>query len=311
MTPNELVGKRLKQKESLNSPSKLVLSVENGTVYFNDNSRVPLDRVSENFLMDNSPQDYGRPTGDDFFEKSTVSLANSFLQQLQNPQAVNYQPQHQQAYVEDRGITDDYSSLRPDTLNQVQKQLDSAKKAHQKQQYIQENDPWLKNQFSDTGASVSVNADDLAEELNKVKEINETKADVNPQEFYESNKQVDPSAPNKYHSKLPEMKKAKSVKIKLELNEMIPRLEDIKAVENLFADVSIIEEIAKEIVDRYIRDRDVFEGMVIEELEKMVNKKKRTPTRSAPTRSATTRKKPTTSKRKTTSEEKNESNDEA
>lgn len=74
--------------------------------------------------------------------------------------------------------------------------------------------------------------------------------------------------------KLPEMVKSKKVVIKLDLHEMIPKLEDVKAVQNLFKDVSIVKNIATEIADRYINDKDVFVGMIIEQLEKMMKPKK-------------------------------------
>lgn len=134
------------------------------------------------------------------------------------------------------------AGLHPDTVRQIQEQQEQLKK----QQHLQHNpghDPAVASMFG-----------------------------VNPPPSIH-NPQYQQQIPQ-YQSQLPKMKYTQKVVINLELNEMIPKIEDIKAVENVF-DISVVEELAKEISTRLLSNPTILEGMIISELEKLTKKTKK------------------------------------
>jgi hypothetical protein len=160
----------------------------------------------------------------------------------------------------------DLSGLSPETIAWMKKEEDEQRKRMQMKESVNKQDPWM-NQFGDSGEVKRYDASSTQEELDRVQRINRGE-EVPPINNNQTNNTVITS-----NNALPKMKKTLKVKLNIEINEMIPKVEDIKAVENLF-EVSLIEDIAKEIANKYLNDRELFENMILSELDKIVNKKK-------------------------------------
>ena len=189
----------------------------------------------------------------------------------------------------------DISGLSPETQRKVmedyQNQLKTAQNPPQKP-----HDPFF-DQFSNAGEVKRVSAEENAQKLADVQSYNN--GDINEEDFNKIQTSSDPSKVYRHNPKLPKMRKTKAIKINLVINEMIPKLEDIRAVDSLFDDVSIIEELGKEIASKYLNDPEMLENLIIADLEKKVKStRKRTPAKKTPAKKAvakkTTVKKPTT-----------------
>jgi hypothetical protein len=295
-----LIGKTLKYKGDSDINAKKVIDVKGDQVIFSDNGRasiqtvndkfeeVYVSNVSENIIPENNIQNNMNNSNDPMSPNygGLVSQIESFVKTGNIPN--NVEKRTGNVKTEEQIIGDmgnDYEQLTPETRQQVLRQIENNKKNIQAKKHAQENDPWL-NQFN--GGEIS-KPENNSEEINE-EEVRRIDADE-PKETRYQNKQGNNKNSNnsEKNSSLPKMKKTKSVKIKLELNEMIPKPEDIKAVQNLFEGVSIVEEIASEIADKYLSDRDLLEGMIIEQLENMMKPTKRRTTNKKTTTKTTTK----------------------
>lgn len=242
----DLTGKKIKYKGDPDSAAKTVIKVEDDMVYLSDNGRTPLSTINDKFEIMNE-----RLVQPNIQHVQELPLSN--FGDLFN-RAKNQEP----AIIPAKGYNGDeydYSQLSPETRSIINENLEKQKIAVDSVK----NDPWIKNQFS---GNKSIRGKDLSQSVVQIDMLDEQyNGDVESQTNNRNIKTV---------SKLPKLKKIKTVKIKLELTEMIPRLEDIKAVQNLFDDISIIDEIAKEIADKYLHDKELFQGMIIEQLQKMI-----------------------------------------
>jgi hypothetical protein len=201
--------------------------------------------------------------------QNNIVQNNQPQQQFQQP--INNNPNMQ-------GMPD-ISGLSPETQRQVmeehQRQLNSK---NNKQTAIQ-NDPFY-DQFSNSGEVKRVSAEENAQKLADVQSYNN--GDMSDEEFNKINESTNPAKVYRHNPKLPKMRKTKSIKINLIMNEMIPKLEDIRAVDSMFEDVSIIEELGKEIASKFVNDPELLENLIIADLEKKVKATKRKPTKKKP-----------------------------
>jgi hypothetical protein len=267
----DIIGKKFQYKGS--SDVKVVKDIKNNRVYFTDNGSVEESKLYENF--DELPNQ--KINAETFFEPE-VNLTSNFggllnqIEQFKNdPSAFmrsteNYNDTRAESTTLLNG--QDISGLSPETIRWMKEEEEKQKRLIESKKSAVINDPWMK-QFGDgVGEVKRVDANAIHEELDIANKVNSGEISLNEI----NNVKATPSN-NQNGLTLPKMKKTLKVKLNLEINEMIPKVEDIRAVENLF-EVSLIEDIAKEICDKYINDRELLENMILSELEKIVNKKK-------------------------------------
>lgn len=276
---SELIGKRLKYKGS--NEIKTVKDVKEGKVYFTDNGVTQLSSVSQNWDEINNnvvnPDTFFNP--DITMRSNLGSLVNDVQNLFNNPNGYNQNNysnyQHEQPLPtisrDGQDLGQNYDYLSPETKEQIRRQMEEDKRNLQMKENLKKNDPWM-NQFKG-GSVTKIDADAYKQQLEEVSRINVNKESINPDEFYNQGNNQNKINDNKSNG-LPKMKKSFKIKLNLELNEMIPKIEDIRAVENLF-DINLTDELAKEIANKYLNDRELFEGMIISELEKIIKPKKK------------------------------------
>jgi len=186
----------------------------------------------------------------------------------------------------------DISGLSPDTQRKVMEQHQQQLNKAQNQTNVIQNDPFY-DQFENSGEVKRVSAEQNAQQLSDVQSYNN--GDMSEEDFNKIQTASNPSKVYRHNPKLPKMRKTKAIKINLVINEMIPKLEDIRAVDSLFDDVSIVEELGKEIASKYINDPEMLENLIIADLEKKVKATKK--------RKPTTRKKPAVKKADTSKDD--------
>lgn len=183
----------------------------------------------------------------------------------------------------------DISGLSPETQRKVmedyQNQLKMSQNPPQKP-----HDPFL-DQFSNSEEVKRVSAEENAQKLADVQSYNN--GELSDEDYNKIQTSQNPSKVYRHNPKLPKMRKTKAIKINLIINEMIPKLEDIRAVDSLFDDVSIIEELGKEIASKYLNEPEMLENLIIADLEKKVRATKRKPVTKKTTAKKTTTRKPT------------------
>lgn len=235
---------------------KVVDKMTDGVVYFTDNSRTSIDSLNEKW------ESYKKETEDDMNINRIEQLQrgisigeedNSGIIRridVDDPRTKSIPaPVYQETPVLAKDANGNLldlkaAGLHPDTIRQIEEN----KRLQLERQAANINDTGLNSLFGN----------DVVENYNN-------NIQLQPQTQQQSQQHV---------SKLPKMKYTQKVVINLELNEMIPKIEDIKAVENVF-DISVIDELAKEISSRLLSNPTILEGMIISELEKMMKKNKK------------------------------------
>ncbi len=271
----DLIGKRLKYKGT--NDVKIVKDVKNNRVYFTDNGSVDLTKLTENFEEIFTP----KPNTETFFEPEMNSNFGNLISQIEqfknDPSAFvqqNKRDENEEPITRVNG--QDMSGLSPETVQWMKQQETEQKQRMQNKEQAVKQDPWM-TQFADTGGEVKqYDASHNSQELERVQKINNGEIPAN-------NMTNTMNIPVSNQTGLPKMKKIFKIKIKFELNELIPKVEDIRAVENLF-EVSLTESLAKEIADKYLNDRELFEGMIIAELDKIIKPKKKKPVAKKPSK---------------------------
>lgn len=263
----ELIGRQFKYKGS--NDIKIVREIKNNRVVFTDNGSVDIAKITENF----DEVIVSKPNPDTFFEPEMSSNFGNLFNQMEefrkNPAAFVQNSQNDIPQVGANG--EDLSGISPETLQNWKQAQEKARQDAILAEEAKKNDPWLK-QFGDMNGEVRrVEANSNQEELDRVQRVNRGE-EIPPQNQY-SNSNSNSNTTINVNNALPKMKKTFKIKLNIEINEMIPKVEDIKAVENLF-EVSLVEGIAKEIANKYLNDRELFENMILSELDKIVNKKK-------------------------------------
>ncbi len=276
---DNLIGKRFQYKGS--NDVKTIKDVKNNRVYFTDNGSIDLAKMYESFIEIQTP----KINPDTFFDKESNLTSNfgSMLNQIEqlqkDPEGFSQQnnAERNNDYLPPLSANgQDMSGISPETLrNYEQSQRDAQKRAAEAEE-ARKNDPWLKAQLQngEMGEIRRVDATDNINELEYINKVNN--GEINPNITPPPNKSNTPVNNQMVNSNpsLPKMKKTFKIKLKLELNEMIPKVEDIRAVENLF-DISLIDDIAKEIANKYFNDRELLENMIISELDKIIKPKKK------------------------------------
>lgn len=264
-----LVGKQIRYKGT--QDMKTIKKIENNRVYFTDNGSVEMGRMVELF----EEVQMSKPNPETFFDSQMSSNFGSLIHQIeqfqQDPMAFKQQNSNNLPPLSANG--EDLSGISPETLRNYEESQRMVKQRAMEAEEARKNDPWLKAQIQngDMGEvrRVESNHD---EELERVKRVNggEKLPPIQNNTQKSNNSQESTS-----NSSLPKMKKTFKIKLKLELNEMIPKIDDIRAVESLF-DISLIDDIGKEIADKYLNDRELFTNMIISELEQIIKPKKKT-----------------------------------
>jgi hypothetical protein len=254
------------QKFVLSNKKTLIKTVEkvsNDIVYFTDNSRTTIDSLNEKWeSYKNEIEDMNRfeqlqkgisiGVEDNSGPIRRIEVGDPRNNMPTSP--IDIPPVYQGTMAKDaygNPIDVNTAGLHPDTIRQIEEQKQRQLAAQQQIQAQQ------------TGQDPSLNAlfgNDVVQNYN--------------QQLQNNNTTQQPQNQQQYVSKLPKMKYTQKVQINLELNEMIPKIEDIKAVENVF-DISVIDELAKEISTRLLSNPTILEGMIISELEKLTKKTKK------------------------------------
>ncbi len=271
---NNMKGKTFKYKGS--NDIKVIKEVKNNRVYFTDNGSVEESKLYENF--EELPNQKSSVNAETFFEPE-VNLTSNFGGLLNQIEQFKNDPSAFMRNSENRNDSigqeptiingQDVSGLSPETIRWMKEEEERQKRLIESKKSSIVNDPWMK-QFGDAAGEVKrVDVNSIQEELEIANKVN--RGEISPNDIKTFNNSVPTN--NQNGLSLPKMKKTLKVKLNLEINEMIPKVDDIRAVENLF-EVSLIEGIAKEICDKYINDRELLENMILSELEKIVNKKK-------------------------------------
>lgn len=272
MKPNDYIGKYLRKKgETLKG--KEVTGFSNGYLIFSDKGKIHLNTVKEKYEIimeeENIPMD-------DLFKKKESNInPDAFFSEESTYKAIvnSINTPHTDTNQSEKEVeldNPDLNLLSPETRQQIKQTEHMMKENKRKADEARKKDPFLQ-QFiqppehqelpDDFKDSDVINTKDFLK-----KPTTGTSASVN-------------QASQKAESRLPKMKKTKKVKIKLELNEMIPKPETIKAVQDLFEDISIVNELAAEITDKLISDRESLEGMIIAEIEKLMKPRTRKKTK--------------------------------
>lgn len=268
----DLIGKKFRYKGS--NDFKIVKEVRNNRVFFTDNGVVDLAKINETFeLVQES-----KPNPDTFFDYELSSNLGGLINQIEmyqkNPSEFEKMSQMERNAEMERGDYQqpiiqngqDISGLSPETIRWMKEEEEKQKQRTLMKEQALKQDPWMA-QFGASGQVRKVDAN-YDTELEKVQRVNNGEELPLVQNTIQNNTNISPN------NALPKMKKTFKVKLNIEINEMIPKVEDIRAVENLF-DVSIIDELSKEIANKYLNDRELFENMIMSELEKVVKPKKK------------------------------------
>ncbi len=250
----------LKLKYNGSSKISTISKIVDDVVHFTDNSRAKVDVVMANY----SELDINDIINEN---KNNTDISNydisSFIDKPDSP-------------VNTSAVTtvnDNQPALHPDTLRWMKEQeLEATKKANEAPAYdkffdqFDNADQYLK----DTGRIIDSDKNKLKTEyIGKLNRGEITMAEYERVIGTNSNN-TNHNVNNNIISKLPKMRKTNPIKINLVLNERISNLDNIRAVESLFDDVSIIEELGKEIASKYLNDRSLLEDMIISELQKKV-----------------------------------------
>ena len=275
----DLIGKKLRQKGSNNI--KVITNVQNGKAYFNDNGVIEISKRHEHFdYVENPISTPITPTYNPNINQSdTINPANFFntsirntllteIEELQN-NPVEYNKKVLQESREFKKPTiiggTDVSHLSESTIRTLQMNAENDKKAA----IEAKNDPWLAKQFDTNGKSKHFNSN--AEELAYIESVNRGEIPLEP-----VNKPIIQNSGINITSNntLAKMRRTNKIKLVIELNEMIPKAEDIKAVESVL-DISLVEVLADEIAFKYLNDTELFKNLIISELERLVYSKKK------------------------------------
>jgi hypothetical protein len=257
----DLIGKKIKFKGS--NDIKIIKDVRGNRVYFTDNGSADHSKLFDNFELVKEQ----KINPDTFFNESsfTSNLGDTLLSQIEqlqkNPEEYARMAASEATYNVKPNIVGgkDISMLDPDTQRQIMERVEKDKRLAFEKEQANKNDPFMiLNNFNKPQGSNHNAYNELGEQNPYNSHVN-TNVNTN-----------DVSIPA---TSLSKMKKTFKAKIILELNEMIPKAEDIRAVENLF-DISLIDNIAKEIADKYLNDRVLFTNMITCELEKIIKPKK-------------------------------------
>lgn len=300
---HELEGKRLRHIKEPFSNGKRVVKVENDTVYFEDNGRAPLSAIRSSFEEVVGVNETYKPSSvnsamtsrqdiqnihtnqnmsedidpSNFFSSNSSTLLE-LAEQIKN---IDYKRINQggNGYVSqaqpslefpiDQEIPFDpndpriIKNLNPSTIKNIQQNINQNQ--NQNRPLPPTLDPAVLAQFGgrvDEGGQVrQVNTDTLKEELQN------TKAGMSKEQSDYINKE------QAVQSSFPKMKKNTKVTLNLVVEEMIPNPESIKNMNELFEE-SIIEVLAKEMTQQFLKDPKKVETMFEKELEKIVYKKK-------------------------------------
>ena len=183
--------------------------------------------------------------------------------------------------------------LNPNTVQNLKQQMNENQT---NQPVAPHQDPDVLAQFGgnvdDGGAVRQVNADQRKENLHQAQNGMSVKQSeyVNPQpQTQQAN-----SSPS-----FPPMKKNTKVVMKLEVEQMIPKPESVKNLNDLFEE-SIIDVLAREMTQEMLKNPEKLEALFVEELERIIYKKKKTSPRKTTTKTVAKKTAPKVEAKKTT-----------
>jgi hypothetical protein len=250
MDYQELFGKKLQYKHS-NEPIQTVKEIDGNDMVFESNKRVPLNKVEQNF----SPLDYlddekrassfsslldggtiGR-IGMDEYESNEVMKSSQDSRTFQTNIKAEYKP------------SDEY--INSQKLFKLEKALDDKRLM-----------------------DIPINSQEI-EEINRLKQLlghDDLLPNLNPTQGSQSTTRVSSvpqPPPTNTGFNFSKLKRTQKVKLNITLNESIPKIESIRALNDMFED-SIIETLAKEIAYHYLSTPLLFEQEIAKQLEKLV-----------------------------------------
>lgn len=303
---SELIGKKLRYIKEPNASGKKVVDVKDDMVIFEDHGRTPLSVVQQLFEeVQDVPNKVSMNTGyattdivnpDDFFGNTTNAMVDS-INNFQTGATSSIKPvgnikPKEEVFKDaefDANNPEMTNQLHPDTLATIKRQQMEDKNNMNNPQ-AEEKDTWLDSQFTNEGSMKTVNVGDMGKKLEDAKNgLSTTQQDyIKPEPVQNSN------------SSFPKMKKSTKAKINILIEEMIPKPESIKNLNDLFEE-SIIDVLAKEITQKYIADPKLLENIISEELERIVYKKRvRKTSVKKPANKKSANKKPVNKPKKTT-----------
>ncbi len=280
-----LIGKRLKLKNSTDESVKIVKDVKENVVFFTDNGRVDLNKLytifedytpsssttsdNQQTFVRNERVEPQRPVEAEFSIKSNFGgLVNQLDAFLKNPEQ-GLKTDQVEFSIGEPGVDDPFANLSPDTRAHAMRQMEEGKRLKDSRKTMEENDDWMRlNGFEADTTVKRVDGDKHEEELQNIQNTNMGKTPP------PVNSPVTQGQEIKYQTALPKMKKVLKIKLNIVLNELIPKVEDIRAVENLF-EISLVDDMAKEIAAKYLDDRQAFTDMIKTQLEAIVKPKKK------------------------------------
>lgn len=270
-----LIGKKLKLKND-NTQQKVIKDIVDNVVHFDDNSKVPYNRLNDLFVesVSSTYPTTDKVDLDSFFnpnKSGLAELADNYLNIVQNPTHATPISQHMPI-----------SQAQPSVTSIIENGSDMTQTLTPKQVSVPV-DPWLDSQFGPDGKmKQNVNTEDirrvtsesLREELDSpnyrpgldIDLVTKQDIDKKPKTLVETSG-IPPMFQN--------MKKNKKVKLNITLDEMIPNTDSIKHLNDMFDfDISIIDHLANEITDRLIADPMILQKNISEQINNIIYKKK-------------------------------------
>jgi len=277
----ELIGKRVKHIKENDNSSMLITNVENGTVFFENNGRTTLQNVKEFYTeVDNVynenlntninikptyiPNSYDSDNIDPnlFFNPNNKTFAN-LANQIKsiNTNNIGYSNQNGGFVSQAEKPKTEIINSRPAQPGEYNENMLKNNKAPI---INSTDDPWVANQFNSEGKIRKVDTDQFKKELDNAK----NGVSIAQKEYVDNKSNITNTSPA-----FPKMKKSTKVTLNLKFEEMIPKPESIKNMNELFEE-SIIDILAKEITLDYINDPKKLENLIKDELTNIVYKKK-------------------------------------
>lgn len=259
---DNLIGKQLKYKSGAGGNDVYqVVEQKDGMITFGNNAKVSENKVME--LFEEIRTDSVNP--DTFFYGNNgLSGIADALRTGQTSKTIG---------IPDNQIPEYRSEVSQDTLRQhedYQKKIIEDQRRYNQQHGLSE-EPVRKVM----GESMREYVDDYEE--------------YNPQSNQQHSQPVKrASESDKLFDK---MRRTTPVKIKLQLDEMLPKKDSIKHFNDMFdEDESIIDKLAKEIANKYLSNPKLIQDLIADQLETMIYPGKRKKVKKKPVRRATVRK---------------------
>lgn len=247
---NNFIGKKLRYKSGPNEIYDVV-NQSDGMIVLSNNARVSENKVYE--LFDEVRNDVIDPNS--FFGGSGL---NSIANAIRNGQT--------KAVV---GIQDNSDGVvKMQLFDKIPEPIKTQPKSDSNLHGLEDTDTTVRKVYGDSMKEY-VNEDEF-NQYNSNKSIRRPVETVSP-----------------ITSQFKNLKKSTPIKIRLDIDEKIPKIDSIRHLNDLFED-SIIDYLAKEITDKYLNNPELLEKLIKEKLESVVYPNKRKKAKKKPVRAKKT-----------------------